>query len=157
MSVAPKIPDSQNDPVAAGLRRYVDFFATLTPQTLDRLDGLVTENVHFRDPFNDIRGRGNMKSIFAQMYRDCTDIRFDIDGSVREGDQAFLKWTFHFRPRRFGGSKPWLAVGVSELHFASDGRVAAHLDHWDAGSQFYARLPLLGALVRMVRNRLRHD
>lgn len=145
-----------SDPVAEGLQRYADFFASLTPDTLDRLDGFVTDGVHFCDPFNDLHGRDRMKAVFVQMYRDCTDIRFVIEGSVREGNQAFLKWTFHFRPRRFGGSQPWIATGVSELHFAADGRVAAHLDHWDAGSQFYAKLPILGALVRLVRNRLRH-
>ncbi|WP_370153535.1 nuclear transport factor 2 family protein [Ferrovibrio sp.] len=149
------MPDPE-DAIGAGLRRYADFFATLTPDSLDRLDGLVTDDVHFRDPFNDIRGRAAMKAVFAQMYRDCTDIGFTIDGSLRQGDEAFLKWTFRYRPRRFGGAVPWTAVGVSELHFAPDGLVRAHLDHWDAGAQFYARLPLLGPLVRWVRGRLQH-
>ncbi|MFN4164406.1 MAG: nuclear transport factor 2 family protein [Ferrovibrio sp.] len=145
------------DPVAAGLQRYADFFAGLTPQSLDGLDALVTEDVHFRDPFNDVHGRSIMKGLFADMFRDCSHVKFRIDGAVREGDQAFLKWTFFYTPRRFGGPEPWQAIGVSELHFTSDGRVKAHLDHWDAGSQFYARLPIVGALVRWVRNRLRHS
>jgi len=149
--------ESGGDPVGEGLRAYAGFFAAMTPETLDRLDALVCDDVHFRDPFNDVRGRTAMKAVFAAMYRDCTDIGFTIDGVVRQGDEAFLKWTFRFRPRRFGGRVPWLAVGVSEVHFAPDGRVSAHLDHWDAGSQLYARLPLLGPLVRFVRRRLQHS
>lgn len=145
------------DPVAAGLQRYADFFAGLTPENLDRLDDLVTEDVHFSDPFNDVHGRRAMKDLFAQMFRDCSHVKFRIDGSVREGSQAFLKWTFFYMPRRFGGAEPWQAIGVSELHFTPDGRVNAHLDHWDAGSQFYARLPIVGALVRFVRRRLQHS
>lgn len=145
------------DPVAAGLQRYADFFAGLTRQSLDGLDALVTEDVHFRDPFNDVQGRSIMKALFADMFRDCSYVKFRIDGAVRDGDQAFLKWTFFYTPRRFGGPDPWQAIGVSELHFTPDGRVKAHLDHWDAGSQFYARLPIIGALVRWVRNRLRHS
>ena len=145
------------DPGAKALQNYAGYLATLTPAGLDQLGGFVTDDVHFRDPFNDIRGRDKMKAIFARMFEDCTDIRFIIGGSLQKGDEAFLKWTFHFRPRRFGGGRIWTAIGVSELHFAPDGRVAAHIDHWDSGSQFYARLPLVGSLVRLVRNRLRQD
>lgn len=50
----------------------------------------------------------------------------------------------------------WPVDGVSEVHLTPDGKVAAHLDHWDAGSQFYARLPVLGFLIRLVRRRLAH-
>lgn len=145
------------DPVAQGLQRYADFFETLTPDSLRLLDELVTEDVHFRDPFNDIRGKAKMRAVFLRMYEDCTDIRFTVEGTLREEQEAFLKWTFHFRPRRFSGGRIWTAIGVSELHFTPDGRVSAHLDHWDAGSQFYARLPVLGPLVRLVRNRLKYS
>ena len=144
------------DPVAAGLDRYVRFLGSLTADSLDRLDDLVTEGVHFRDPFNDVRGRGMMKAVFADMFRDCTDIAFVTDGIVRQDREAFLKWTFRFHPRRFGGPAPWIATGVSELQLATDGRIAVHIDHWDAGSQFYARLPVVGPLVRFVRSRVQH-
>ena len=49
---------------------------------------------------------------------------------------------------------PWHVDGVTELHFAADGRVDSHLDYWDSGSQFYAHLPVLGWVVRKVRQRL---
>ncbi|MFC3676684.1 nuclear transport factor 2 family protein [Ferrovibrio xuzhouensis] len=149
-------PQDGRDAVGEGLDRYLRFLAGLTPETLDGLDGLVCDDVHFRDPFSDVRGRAAMKTIFAAMYRDCTDVAFVIDGVLRQDAMAMVKWSFRFRPKRFGGAQPWTAIGVSELHLAPDGRIAAHLDYWDAGSQFYARLPLLGPLVRFVRRRLQH-
>ena len=42
------------------------------------------------------------------------------------------------------------------MAFDGDGRVLSHLDHWDAGGQFYARLPVLGTLIRLVKRRLAH-
>lgn len=141
------------DPIAEGLKRYLAFYADLSPETLPQLRDLVTPDVHFRDPFNDVRGTDAMLAIFAAAYRDCTDVRFAIDGSVREGAEAFLKWRFYFRPKRLGPGEPWEITGVSEVHFTPEGRVAVHLDHWDSGAQFYARLPLIGALVRWVRRR----
>lgn len=143
------------DPIAVGLSRYVDFLASMTPDTVENLDDHVTPDVHFRDPFNDLHGVAAMKAVFHHMYRDCTDVRFVIGNTVQQGPRAFVTWTFYFRPRRLRGTAPWQADGVTELHFDAGGRVAAHLDHWDAGAQFYARLPVLGALIRLVRNRLR--
>ena len=32
-----------------------------------------------------------------------------------------------------------------------DGRVSAHRDYWDTGEELFARLPLLGALMRFLR------
>lgn len=149
-------PRNDRDAVGEGLERYLGFLAGLTPESLDGIDALVCDNIHFRDPFSDVHGRDAMKAIFATMYRDCTDVAFVIDGVLRQGDMAMVKWTFRFRPKRFGGAQPWTAIGVTELHLAPDGRIAAHLDYWDAGAQFYARLPLVGPLVRFVRRRLQH-
>jgi steroid delta-isomerase len=36
-----------------------------------------------------------------------------------------------------------------------DGRVVYHRDYWDAAGELYERIPLLGALMRGVRRRLR--
>jgi len=143
-----------DDPVAAGLKAYADFFATLTPESLARLGDFVTPDVHFRDPFNDVRGLPAMRRVFEASFEDCSDIRFVIDGVVRQEREAFLKWRFFFKPKRLNPATPWEVLGVSEVHFTPAGKVAAHLDHWDSGSQFYARLPLIGALIRWVRGRL---
>ena len=34
------------------LQAYAELFEILTPEALDRLDGLCSETVHFTDPFN---------------------------------------------------------------------------------------------------------
>src|SRR3546814_16142052 len=93
---------------------YTTLFRSLTPESRDGLDGLVCDDVHFRDPFSDVRGRAAMKAIFATMYRDCTDVAYVIDGVLRQDDTAMVKWTFRFRPQRFGGAQPWIAIGVTE-------------------------------------------
>ena len=42
----------------------------------------------------------------------------------------------------------WRVEGMSEIRFAPDGRVTDHQDHWDAATQFYGRLPLIGPALR---------
>ncbi len=144
----------QQDAIAETLGAYIAFFETLAPESLARLDSLVAPDVHFRDPFNDVRGCDAMRRVFEASFEDCTDMRFVIDSAVRQEAHAFLTWRFSFKPRRLNPPVPWEVLGVSELRFGLDGRIATHIDHWDSGSQFYARLPLLGPVVRWLRGRL---
>ena len=44
--------------------------------------------------------------------------------------------------------------GVSEVHLAEDGRVAAHLDYWDPTPGLWQRIPLLGTVLRGLRRRI---
>ncbi|KAA5606087.1 nuclear transport factor 2 family protein [Roseospira marina] len=141
--------------VLAGAARYVAFFEALTPEALDTLGGVVTEDVHFVDPFNDTVGQDALRRVFLRMYADTQDPCFRVTHRAFDGSVCFLRWVFTARVRRLGAV--WRIEGVSELRFAPDGRVCEHVDHWDAGRQFYERLPGLGWLLRRVRRRLGHN
>jgi steroid delta-isomerase len=39
------------------------------------------------------------------------------------------------------------------VRFDDAGRVAWHRDYWDAAEELYAKLPVVGAVVRMLRRR----
>jgi hypothetical protein len=43
--------------------------------------------------------------------------------------------------------------GVSRLLYGDDGRIAIHRDYWDPTEELFAKLPLVGGLVRWVRRR----
>jgi len=146
-----------DDPRDKGLRAYADFFAAIRPDRVEELRGHCTPDVRFRDPFNETRGIEPMLRIFRKMYEDADDIRFEIVDIMRRGDRGMLLWRFWFRPKSLKLREPWQVEGVSEIHLTPEGRVAAHLDHWDSGSQFYARLPLVGAIIRFVKRRLHAD
>ena len=44
--------------------------------------------------------------------------------------------------------------GASTVTFDGEGRIASHIDHWDAAGALHARLPVLGPLVRLVNRRI---
>jgi len=145
-----------SDPRPAALARWAAQFEALTPETVDLLRALCAPDVRFRDPFNDVRGIDKLVRVFEDMFATCDDPRFVVlDQAVGEA-AGYLKWEFHFRPRRAAGT-PWRIEGMSEIHFDDQGRIIAHLDHWDAGAQFYGRLPILRGLIGFVRRRLAVD
>jgi steroid Delta-isomerase len=135
---------------AQSCARYVELFEHLAPERLAELAPLVTEDVHFRDPFNDVRGVAAFTRVLEDMFERTEAPRFEVLHWTADGHCGYIRWRFSARVPLLG---QWRIEGVSTLEFAADGRIAEHLDYWDA-SAVYARIPLLGALVRGVRRRL---
>lgn len=142
----------------AALARYCELYQRLTVADLARFDQHFTVDARFKDPFNDVRGVAEVRAVFARMFERCVDVRFEVHEALRDGDVALLHWTMRLRPApsRPGGAPgaEWTFRGMSRVVFAADGRVAEHVDHWDAGSQLYAKLPLLGPLIRWLQRKL---
>ena len=137
------------------IERYAALFTEISPQVLPSLDHWLTEDVHFEDPFNDVTGIEQVRRVFERMFETCLDIRFDVTGKFVEGDRGCLTWAMHFRPDvPLLRNRQWHIPGCSLLRFADDGRVREHIDHWDSGKYFYARLPLIGAVIRLLQRRV---
>jgi steroid delta-isomerase len=138
-----------SDPRTAQAVRY---FETLTRASLDASVYIYTEDARFKDPFNEVQGRAAINAIFDHMFDTLIEPRFKVLDAITEGNQAFLTWDFTFR--RKASPAPMTIHGGSHLHFAADGRIAVHRDYWDAAEELYAKLPLLGTLMRWLRRQL---
>jgi hypothetical protein len=133
------------------LAAYGRYFEDLTPDTLPEIARIATPDMRFRDPFNDVRGIDNVVRLLGTMYAHGTP-RFEILDRALGQSAGYILWRFTNDPG--GGRAPFMITGMSEIHFAPDGRISEHIDHWDSGGQFYERIPVLGWLIRLVRKRL---
>ncbi len=134
-------------PHDASLARLVAFFESIAPETVGRLASVYTDDVYFKDPFNEVRGLAEVSHIFAHMFSQVDAPRFVVTGSVLQGDQAFLTWDFLFHMKRFSTAEQCIR-GATHLKFAADGRASFHRDYWDAAEELYEKLPLLGGMMR---------
>lgn len=140
--------------LAGAARAYMAFYQTISPQTVEEIRALVAADVHFKDPFNDVRGADRLVRLLQKMFEDATDVRFELVDQALSGSLCFVRWRFFFRPRRFAGGAAWPVDGVSAIRFDQQGRVVEHIDYWDAAGQIYERLPLIGRVLRALRDRL---
>ena len=131
---------------------YVAFYESLAPETLGQLDSLCAPTVRFSDPFNDVNGIDAYRAILIRMFEDVVDPRFKVLDRAMSGRVAYLRWQFSFVSRN--GENKWTFNGMSEVHIDETGCVTLHVDHWDAGSQFYGRLPVLRHVIEFVRRRI---
>ncbi|MDX9994778.1 MAG: nuclear transport factor 2 family protein [Rhodocyclaceae bacterium] len=132
------------------LDELIDFYQTLTPASLARLDDYYAADARFKDPFNDVRGVPAIRRIFEHMYATLEAPHFMVSEKVGAGGTAFLVWTFRFR--RNGAA--FEIRGATQLRFDAAGKVVEHRDWWDAAEELYAKLPLLGPLMRWLQRRL---
>ena len=133
--------------------RYVSFFEHLTPENLHELEQLCAADVHFQDPFNDGHGIEYMVRVFERMFTDTVDPSFYIIDSATSGRTGltYIRWRFTAKTKRHN---PLTIEGVSEVRLSTEGRVAEHIDHWDAASQVYEKVPLISFLLRRLRRKL---
>ena len=135
-------------------RAYRRYFERLSPATLGELRALAAPGMHFRDPFNDLIGPDKVIRSLELGYQHADDMRFEFLDEAWSGRTCYYRWRFFFRPKRFSGGRTWTIDGMSEVRFGEAGLVVEHLDHWDAASQFYGKLPVLGRLIDLVRRRV---
>ena len=134
----------------ASLNQLVTFFESIEAGNTARLPQVYTDDVFFKDPFNEVRGIAAVAGIFEHMFVQVDAPRFVVTGSVLQGDQAFLTWDFLFRMKRYSGVEQCIR-GATHLRFAADGRANFHRDYWDAAEELYEKLPLLGSFMRWLK------
>jgi steroid Delta-isomerase len=133
------------------IHRLIVFFETLSPDSIVRFGEFYAPDAAFKDPFNEVRGLPAIQRIFSHMFKQVDAPRFVVTGRVVDAGGAVLVWEFRFGVRRWGRGETQLLRGVSHLTFSPDGKVVLHRDYWDAAEELYMKLPLIGALMRVLR------
>lgn len=133
---------------------YIDLLEGLTASNVDALRDRCRADIHFRDPFNDIHGVDAFVEVLAKMFVDLHGIEFRVTDRAYSSDGVFLRWTFGFRS---GARSAYRTIeGMSVVKLDDKGLVTEHVDYWDAASQIYESVPLLGLALRAIRRRLAH-
>ena len=128
---------------------YVTFFERLERGNLGELGRLLAPNVHFKDPFNDVRGRDAVRNIFEHMFDTAEAPRFHVDDWMCRDAAASIRWRFQCEVENLSIA----FQGMSYVRFNERGEVMEHIDYWDPAEGIYERVPLLGWLMRNLRRR----
>jgi hypothetical protein len=133
------------------LSRYSKFFESLDKQKLENCELVFSQQIHFKDPFNDVTGIAAVKQVFAHMFNVCELCQFEVTDRCAGQSQGYLHWRFLYRMK--GSSKEGTIVGVSRVKFNPLGEVTEHIDYWDSAEYVYENLPLIGGLLAWIRRR----
>lgn len=128
---------------------YVKAFVELTPENVEDLYNLVSDEVLFTDPFNQITSKTGFKRVFDHMFETCVSPKFIVSDVAHSDGTSYLRW------RMTGKLKSWPHTklnfeGMTEVHVNSEPKISKHIDHWDSASQLLQHLPVIGSIVRPI-------
>lgn len=134
------------------LQDYIAYYEGLSPRNIRLIEKLAEPHMEFKDPFNAVRGLDAVEAIFEHMFAKTENPKFKVRDYVWSDDNmsAYLKWDFTFLSK---GKKHHIP-GMSEVSFGDRGLIISHIDYWDSGEYFYAKLPVIGSIIRWVRGKL---
>ncbi len=155
-----KIPASRLDAGGpgekAGLERFKSFLQGCGDVKYIRENTLkvYAADAYLDDTLALHHGAAEIEAYFIKTSETMTNYQVTIDDVARSGDDYYVRWTMVFAAPALSGGKPVHSVGISQLRFNREGKVAFHQDFWDSGKNFYAHLPVVGGAVGFVRKRL---
>ncbi|EAZ97937.1 nuclear transport factor 2 family protein [Marinobacter sp. ELB17] len=132
------------------VNRFRELFNTLDKGNLNKLAGVYSEHIHFKDPLGEVHGLDELTRYFAGSYQNVIASHFVFDHEVVDEGTVTLPWTMHLRHKRINGGKEIQVEGISHLHIDC-GKVNYHRDYFDAGQMLYENLPLLGGIIRKIK------
>lgn len=130
------------------IESYGRFFETLSPEFSDEeFEAVFAPDAHFSDPFQSVVGVEAIINVFRHMYETLKNPRFEILETLGNEDKGYIRWRFHYDSSSF--------EGVSHVRFDSEGKVLSHIDYWDAASNVYEKIPILGTALRWLKHRIK--
>ena len=102
-------------------------------------------------------GAAEIEAYFIKTSETMTSYEVTVDDVARSGKDYYVRWTMKFAAPALSGGKPVTSVGISQIRFNREGKVAFHQDFWDSGKNFYAHLPVIGGAVGYVSKRLKSN
>lgn len=136
----------------------LQLFETLSPAHVKQLSQWYMPEARFKDPFKQVQGVEPIAAIFQHMFEALENPRFVITNRIVEGSQCFVVWDFVFRYKTMQRGVDQHIHGGSHLVFkqADDGvwRIDLHRDYWDAAEEMYEKFPVIGSLMRWLKNKV---
>jgi len=130
--------------------RFRELFNTLDKGNLNKLAGVYDEHVHFKDPLGEAHGLDELTRYFSGSYQNVIACHFVFAQEVVDRSTVTLPWIMHLRHKRINSGREIQVEGISHLHIG-EGKVHYHRDYFDAGQLLYENLPLLGGIIRKIK------
>ncbi|NMP31592.1 nuclear transport factor 2 family protein [Thalassotalea sp. M1531] len=134
------------------LSRFIETYQRLGTENLSLLSDIYANDVVFIDPMHHISGFSNLEDYFTSLYTNLTSCTFSVHEVIYQDDDAAIYWTMTYRHPKLNKGKSVSVEGHSKLKGLED-KVIYHRDYLDLGAMIYEHVPLLGSVIKLVKNR----
>ena len=133
------------------IEKFVSLYASLNVSNVNELDKLYDANIQFIDPVHHINGLSDLKKYISHMYENISDYKLPVLDCVQGECTAYLTWSLRFCHPRLNAGNRIEFEGVSKLEFNE--KIYKHQDFYDLGAMLYEHIPVLGSLLKIIKNK----
>jgi limonene-1,2-epoxide hydrolase len=130
-----------------------EVYQKLNKNNLHLLEQIYHKDVVFEDSAHRLEGWVQLSAYFDSLYTNVIKCDFDIRHHQQVEDSGFLTWTMQLQHPKLNGGEAVNVNGVSHIRFSGD-RVIFHRDYFDLGEMLYENIPLLGFVIKNIKQRL---
>lgn len=134
------------------LQSFISVYSNLGTDNLTTLQTIYHPDVTFIDPLHRVDGLTELLDSFKSSYTNIIQCDFVIQHVFQSENEAAVYWDMTFRHKSLNGKQDITVLGHSHLK-EKDGLVIFHRDYLDVGSMIYEHVPVLGALVKTIKQR----
>lgn len=140
----------------AALRRFTSFLQGIgnASSIRESIRKVYATDAYFDDTLTTHHGLDEIELYFIKTSEVMKSYQVTIDDVARSGNDYYIRWTMKFSAPMLSSGMPVTSVGISQIRFNREEKVAFHQDFWDSGKNFYAHLPIIGGAVGYVGKRL---
>ena len=147
------VPGSQAEQEA--IARVKDFLSTLSPESVKTKTSLVyAEDAYFNDTLKTLHGAEAIEEYLLKTAETVNSIEVVFEDVARSGPDFYFRWRMDFEAPKLRGGDTLRSIGMTQIRFDADGKVAMHQDYWDSMAGLFEHLPVTNQMAGFVRKRL---
>lgn len=129
-----------------------EFFNSLNKNSMHLVDEFYEEKMQFIDPLVNLEGRDRMKTYYKNQYEKVKSIRFEFSESFEKSGTQVIMWKMFLEHPSLKSGQPVVLDGVSHFRFNLETKKCVyHRDFFDLGEYIYENIPVMGYLVKKVK------
>lgn len=136
------------------LERFSSLYRSLTTESVDKLGDVYAPNALLVDPIGSHEGLDAIKHYFANLLENNQSCQFVIERQTLNDNQGFVVWTMIYQHPKLASGATLKLNGISELRTEHD-LIVYQRDYYDLGEMIYEHIPMLGFVVRKIKQRLK--
>lgn len=139
----------------SAIENFKQFYQQLSSKDISGLATVYSKDIEFIDPITTHYGIQDVSNYFSQLFKNTRSCAFNIKNIEQSGAESFtVEWTMVFVSKRLSKSKEITVDGVTLLK-TNNNLVIYHRDYYDLGQLIYENIPLLGAVVKKIKEQMR--
>jgi hypothetical protein len=127
-------------------------YGNLNAGNIESVNTIYEEDITFIDPFHEIQGLSRLREYFSKLYENVESCEFNFEDVYEKPHSAMITWNMTLRHRTLSRNNPIEVSGSTQIRF--DDRIYFHRDYFDAGRMVYENLPLIGPLLKYIKQKV---